>query len=616
VPAAITRSTFSMRTGIATLGAFAPRDQLLLALGRLAEDAPIDPIVHELMHHNAANSAVNVAMQYRWLALLRLSLSSPGFRLEQPEHRRIATDLAVTEALLQPLAEGLACFAEFDCAVPDAMVGEPLPVLTTVDWISLRLFSLRPDVGSYLPSMHRASVAEKLSARQVRRRADVLSHPLRPRTMNDAYLVGYLLVKAAWDVYVRGGGPARWPAGSFIEFVHYWFYEDWRLGALLLQPGDGGAYAVRDRIVSRARRLLDDDLPGRVDAFVRDKMQREERGMLMRGPEEREHGAFAGLEIGVDDIADASWTFASFYLSRVGPGAPVAAAPASNPVSLDEQMHSLMLQPLADAEPEAVAAYYERNPGTPPSRLCMLDFFLEIPQRNRARAAVLDLPIEVEIESGRIAALRADDEDEPWHDPPAELSTSLTGAGLRRGRLVGFAQSNARPWRLECFAVIDGSVRAAWVHGDVDEREHRDTMEQINWYEAFRVASGQSPEAFLTQAVRASELLEGADADEASLSVAMGLREVLAERGWSPLLGVSPAAADIGVRSWLPGPLVRALAATGLVNSYSTARAEVARRLEEHDCDLEQLLAACDRLAADHEVELVHADAETIRARV
>ena len=64
-----------MRVGLARLAALPPATQLALATGTVAPGTPVDPIVHELLHHAAANSTVNIIMQYRWLRLLRALLS-------------------------------------------------------------------------------------------------------------------------------------------------------------------------------------------------------------------------------------------------------------------------------------------------------------------------------------------------------------------------------------------------------------------------------------------------------------------------------------------------------------------------------------------------------------
>jgi hypothetical protein len=55
-------------------------------------------------------------------------------------------------------------------------------------------------------------------------------------------------------------------------------------------------------LAARVRALFTPDLGTRVRAFIEDKTARFERGLLMRGPEEITHGAFAGLAITADEI--------------------------------------------------------------------------------------------------------------------------------------------------------------------------------------------------------------------------------------------------------------------------------------------------------------------------
>jgi hypothetical protein len=78
-----------------------------------------------------------------------------------------------------------------------------------------------------------------VTARSRPHAADVLSHPLFPDTANDAYLIGYLVAKAAWDHYLAVAGDEPMAASSLVEFLLYYFYEDWTLGALLLRPRAG-----------------------------------------------------------------------------------------------------------------------------------------------------------------------------------------------------------------------------------------------------------------------------------------------------------------------------------------------------------------------------------------
>ena len=590
--------------------------QLDLALGTLADEEPVDPIVHELIHHDAANSAVNVALRYRWLEVLRVVLSTPGHRLDS-RTSATATQLAATEALLQPLAEGIALFAEFDCCVPDLSLDPSQRVLTATDQISLRLLSLKSAPGD----LHQAAIAEKVSADGTRRRADVLVNPLYPRKANDAYLLGYLVIKAAWTSYLESAPTPAWPAGAFAEFVHYWFYEDWRLAELLLHASLTGGYAVVQHIGRRIRRLLDSDLPARVDAFLRDKTEREKRGMLLRGPEEREHGPLAGLDMSLADVVDCQYAFLKFYLARVGPGAPLTQGPLAEPQSPGEQLHNSLVTPLGDDQEQAIRAYYKRNPGQPERPLRLIDFILEMPKMNSVRAALLDLRVEVEIDGEHLAALRVEGTTR-WRTPPGVLRVKVDQPGRHRARLLGMLSSKPSPWRLDCFVVIDGLVRASWSFGEPDADELRFDGDRINFYEAFRSASGIRPEDYLAEVLSAAHLTD-VDARalddptaEATIAVSMTVREALAQRGWDGLFALSPAIDDNGIRTLLGGPAVRALAATGLVNSFATARAEVTERLSAQGHDLDALIAACDHAASEHGVQLLVADADHVRARV
>jgi len=281
-----------------------------------------------------------------------------------------------------------------------------------------------------------------------------------------------------------------------------------------------------------------------------------------------------------------------------------------------------MVRPLPEEERPSLQAYFERNPGDPKTPLRLLDFFLEMPRLNRTRVALLDLPLEVDVDDDRVVALRVDDDQAPWHEPPGPIATGTIAPGRHRGRLVGIVMSTTSPWRLDCFVVIDGLVRGAWSSGQPKDDELAETVQQINYYEAFRKPTGMRPEAFLMQAISASRLSGqeapdiAAHTDEATITVSMALREVLAEHGWGGLFSTIPTAADSGVRTLLTGPLVRALSATGLVNSYSNSRSEIAHQLASIGHDLDELIDACNRLASERAVRLLDTDAESVRARV
>src|SRR5438477_138090 len=77
------------------------------------------------------------------------------------------------------------------------------------------------------------------------------------------------------------------------------------------------------------------------------------------------------------------------YDTQVGPGAPLA-QPA---------------EPLPADDP-TVIAYHERNPQARGAPVRALDFVLELPQRKRPLGALLDAPLELDVDGGSVRALR------------------------------------------------------------------------------------------------------------------------------------------------------------------------------------------------------------------
>ena len=57
------RNSFSMRTGVAHLRSLPAETQLDFALGQLDDSVSTATLLHEIIHHLCANSAVNIAMQ-------------------------------------------------------------------------------------------------------------------------------------------------------------------------------------------------------------------------------------------------------------------------------------------------------------------------------------------------------------------------------------------------------------------------------------------------------------------------------------------------------------------------------------------------------------------------
>ena len=114
-----------------------------------------------------------------------------------------------------------------------------------------------------------------------------------------SYFIGYLLIQNLWNRCVyRGLRPA-----NLLDFLCYYFYEDWVLVQIIVSDDKTAERAVTDSQALRAD-LLRDDIPRRVQEFEHDKTRREgEHGLLLRGPEERERGGFDGLGLSSNEIA-------------------------------------------------------------------------------------------------------------------------------------------------------------------------------------------------------------------------------------------------------------------------------------------------------------------------
>lgn len=607
--AVVARNTFLMRVGLARLAALPSATQLELATGTVAPGTPVDPIVHELLHHAAANSTVNIIMQYRWLRLLRALLSSPYFSVAGDDQlMAIATNMAAIEAVLQPLAEGIALYGEHDCAMPDVEQFKRTGYGIT-DGIAVRLLALQHGMGTHVADFAAASRREKLSPAAVARRADVLCHPLFPRTGNDAYLLGYLMVKAIADRAVRAGGVT--PA-MLVEFLLYYVYEDWTLAHLLAAPGPVDIDAIVGRLRSRLRALVEGDPAARVAAFIADKREREARGMLPRGAEELEHGPFAGIGVTADEFGMAAAAMLHFWREWVGPAAPVS-DDRLDIVNLTNPVHELLMSPL----PASGAAFYlERHAGVSPDHLRVLDFALDIPDRKRALGTALDVAVEFAPDSAGALHLRPEGAG-AWQ---VSIPGLAGDRGSGRGRLLGVFMSTGFPWRLYCYLFSDDELLASWTHGDSDDGESQEIASVLiaeREVEELNQASLAEMAGVVEHSARDFMSAEGTDStDAASVAMCDALREVLCDCGWAPLFA-DPAGGEYGVSSLLEqGDLVTPLAALGLCNAFCRTRSEVEGHLADVGHDLNALIAGCEQLEASTGLRLLATDDHEIRARI
>ncbi len=617
-PMAVPRSTFSMRTGVAHLRSL-PADTLLdLALQRAERDVFVSPILHEVIHHACANTAVNVALQYRWLELLRLLLSSPGFGYGIDEELvSMAADLAAGEAALQPIAEGLALFAEFDCAVPGSPTVQSV-MLGPADALLWRLLALKGGVGSHVDALRGALLDERLDARTVVRKADLLCNPVRPGTGNDTYLIGYLVVKALWTRFLAGGPDPRLRAPSFLHFVMYYLYEDWTLAGLVLSADRLSGAAVARRVADRLASLFSMDLARQVAAFTDDLAGRHrERGTLIRGPEEREHGGFSGLDLSADEIRAGMRALVRFDLERVGPGARLADQTERVAGIRNLQHASLMAE--MDPQSELVADLLLRGhvPGRPIVRL--LDFIVDLPKEKRPYCYLLDVPVGIGGEAEELMLWASQDR------PMRSLRVGATVADPFAsrpavGRLVGVVTSTDVPWRFYAFLLQDASIVCSWAHGgevrDASELQRLGAMVQREaQIERATELSLPMLNEYLVRNVQVSDAV-ARQADSATSDMVARLRGLLAAEGWGGLLS-SGGTRDFGFLNVVPRTAdVRCLAAAGLCGAFGQDRAGMEERMARAGYRLEEALAVSQRASDAAGPPLIRMDGEQVSVAV
>lgn len=183
------------------------------------------PILHELTHHASLQTPVGNS-----LSALSVSHTSVvgGSALDANELKGPARDLVryrAADTYFRPLLEGLALFAEFDASSGD------FPIASWTSQVSARLFCFDE---SRLAILGGKDVLNPLKSmlEQLRTSSDYSSRKLslfdRGIGDPDAYLLGYLLVKALWsDLCTR---QMIWQnSDMFMMFLNDYFFSDFLL---------------------------------------------------------------------------------------------------------------------------------------------------------------------------------------------------------------------------------------------------------------------------------------------------------------------------------------------------------------------------------------------------
>ncbi|WP_405163310.1 hypothetical protein OG203_44830 [Nocardia sp. NBC_01499] len=265
-----TRSWTDLSSNLTHLGAVRLADHLdeLLHPGKGSPELTLG-CLHEFTHHWCFHSAVGFAitgLQYR---MTRAALSGDGRAVDWIQRDAVAYH--TVSAVLRPLIEGLALFAEFDVNTVHS------PVATAPMLAAINLFSgkaphilgpaadgdLAPMVGDRaatlamsLPiSAHLRTI--RVSEAGIRRKVNVLATGLADD--QDGYLLGYLSVKSMWRDVRRRCDRLYTETDLVLALLRGFFFEDRRLVEILLGTGekDMGKLAnlIVDHVTGRVREL-------------------------------------------------------------------------------------------------------------------------------------------------------------------------------------------------------------------------------------------------------------------------------------------------------------------------------------------------------------------------
>lgn len=280
------RNSINMRTGSVCWREITPLEVVQFAFHGKLPAHGFQPIFHEFAaHYWCANTPVNRAIQMRWLDYLRRSallLTTDDFAGDDsaqhaarfdPELIALSAELLGIESCLRPFAEGIATFVEFNYYPPPKRAGQIVPYLTQIAVLLAQMNAdasgdQRPGVGSLMRA-HEALKACRLDKCTVRRKGDLLCHPIGNGGLEECYLLGYALIKSIYDK-IRATYD-RLDLEDIVSFLIFHIYWDWRIVDLLVTNEHVRPEAVMSLVASTIRGLFEDDLLERYDAW--DKWQ-------------------------------------------------------------------------------------------------------------------------------------------------------------------------------------------------------------------------------------------------------------------------------------------------------------------------------------------------------
>jgi hypothetical protein len=201
--------------------------------------------LHEAAHHWCFMSPVGNALTllrmrtYRRLLRMRSQGNTDSLDLLEDYHR-----YETTVALMRPLAEGIACFEEFDSMCGGSNILSP--AMTAAMWsfdqnnnLPRSPNPLPEDKGKFFAARvfslfcHTRLHYDELRQLWVDRREDVLTGPFSLE--GGGYLPGYLAVKSFWrHAFLKVG--KQLDDELFLSHLKSYFYDDYVLVGIILDP--------------------------------------------------------------------------------------------------------------------------------------------------------------------------------------------------------------------------------------------------------------------------------------------------------------------------------------------------------------------------------------------
>ncbi|MCQ4211731.1 hypothetical protein [Streptomyces longispororuber] len=164
------------------------------------------------------------------------------------------TRIQVAQAVLRPLAEGLALFAEFDAiSRPQSEAWSPLPYSLVLNFAGRERLARGPHVEPLRTLLIASGLLRQVrtSPMALSRKATVLGSSLAAGS--GGYLLGYLTVKSLWRHLSTQDTRLLSETDLSLMYMRSFFYDDLGLAALLVQPPEGDAWLSARRIIDHVQ---------------------------------------------------------------------------------------------------------------------------------------------------------------------------------------------------------------------------------------------------------------------------------------------------------------------------------------------------------------------------